>query len=152
MRDPEGEKVVEPVLRAHEEGRGVLCTTFQSALFSNKGCLAMLSDEESRRSFTPAERGLIDRVLPWTRELAPAVVEYRREHQRRLIVKPRAGFAGTDVHAGWEVGERRWSELLSERVGRGFVAQAPGRAPVGARGLVRLRPQREPGWPHGTSS
>lgn len=132
VRDPEGEKVVEPVLRAHEEGRVVLFTTFQSALFSNKGCLAMLSDEESRRSFTPAERDLIDRVLPWTRELTPAVVEYCREHQQQLIVKPRADFAGADVHAGWEVGERRWAELLAERVGRGFVAQA------------RVVPRREP--------
>ncbi|MBV7696588.1 hypothetical protein [Streptomyces sp. TRM70350] len=132
-RTPGAEEAVEPILRAHEEGRVVLFTTFQSSLYANKGCLALLSDERSRDAFTMAERDLVDRVLPWTRELTPALVEHCREHREQLIVKPRGDFAGTGIHAGWELGDRDWARVLDSCAGHGFVAQervVPRREPV----------------------
>ncbi|MFD4141271.1 hypothetical protein [Streptomyces sp. NPDC058572] len=133
VRTPGGEEAVEPILRAHEEGRVVLFTTFQSSLFANKGCLALLSDERGRGAFTAAEVELIDRVLPWTRELTPALVEHCRQNRERLIVKPRADFAGSGIHVGWELSDRDWATVLQESAGGGFIAQervVPRREPV----------------------
>ncbi|WP_327324806.1 hypothetical protein OG735_21545 [Streptomyces sp. NBC_01210] len=133
VRTPGGEEAIEPILRAHEEGRVVLFTTFQSSLYANKGCLALLSDERGREAFTAAEQDLVDRVLPWTRELTPALVEHCREHREQLIVKPRADFAGSGIHVGWELTDPEWRQVLDETAGRGFIAQervVPRREPV----------------------
>ncbi|MBO8195988.1 hypothetical protein ITI46_30720 [Streptomyces oryzae] len=132
-RAPGGAEAVEPVLRAHEEGKVVLFTTFQSSLYANKGCLALLSGARGRETFTQEERDLVDRVLPWTRELTRDLVPYCRDQRERLIVKPRADFAGAGIHVGWQLGEREWARVLGECADAGFVVQeriAPRAEPV----------------------
>ncbi|MFJ2742619.1 hypothetical protein ACIO3O_23465 [Streptomyces sp. NPDC087440] len=132
-RAPGAAEAIEPILRAHEEGRVLLFTTFQSSLYANKGCLAMLSEARHQGSFTADENALIDRVLPWTRTLEADLVEHCREHRERLIVKPRADFAGHGIHVGWELSDGDWQDVLKERAGQGFVVQervVPRREPV----------------------
>src|SRR5439155_17480158 len=71
IEDRDGEQLVEPIFRAHEDGKVGLLTTMESGLYANKGTLALLSDQKFRAAFSPAEAALIDRVLPWTRALVP---------------------------------------------------------------------------------
>ncbi|GGK22123.1 hypothetical protein GCM10010124_13250 [Pilimelia terevasa] len=132
-RAPGAADAIAPILRAHEEGRVVLYTTFASSLYANKGCLALLSDDRGRAACTDAERELVDRVLPWTRALTAAQVERCRAERDQLIVKPRADFAGTGIHAGWEYDDREWARILGECADAGFVVQrrvVPRREPV----------------------
>lgn len=122
-RDPHGEQAVEPVLRAHAEGGTVLLTTLESFLFANKGCLALLSDPRFADAYTPAERSMIDRTLPWTRDLAAADRDECRAGRERLLLKPRDDFGGHGIVLGWQVDDREWAEALDTRAGRGFVVQ-----------------------------
>ncbi len=127
---PDGEALVEPVLAAHRAGTTVLWTPMESHLFSNKGCLALLSRPDRDRRFTPAELALIDRILPWTRALprdparrAPDLLEECLARQDELILKPTAGYGGAGVVAGWETTPAAWSRELRGVDRHGAVVQ-----------------------------
>lgn len=140
--DPNGEKIVEPIFQAHEEGRVVMWTTLQSAMYSNKGCLALLSDLRAAGGLTASESELVDRILPWTRTLAdgPTVaegqqvdlLEYCRDEREELILKPLAAFGGQGIVAGWERTDAEWKETLQSSSGKGYIVQR------------RVRPRPEP--------
>jgi hypothetical protein len=136
LQHPQGARRVEPVLRAHEEGRTVLVTTFESGLFANKAALALLSERRSRSVFSAEELALIDRILPWTRSLGhdtdADLLTYCQEHRADLILKPRAGHGGRDIFVGWETSEADWAQALRQATERGYVAQR------------RVRPRPEP--------
>ncbi|MFI2431541.1 hypothetical protein [Streptomyces sp. NPDC018693] len=126
MGDPQGAELVEPVFRAHEEGSVVLFTPMESNLFANKACLALLSDPRHRDAFTPAERELIDRVLPWTRSLKDAdadLMAYCREHREELILKPNAFYGGVGVIAGWTTPEDEWAKAVTAGAADGAIVQ-----------------------------
>jgi hypothetical protein len=142
IEDPNGEQVVEPIFRAHEDGKVGLLTTMESGLYQNKGTLALLSDQRFRSAFSPPEAALIDRVLPWTRALVagPAQVGdetvdllgYCREHRDQLILKPRGDFGGAGIVVGWEKTDHEWKEALATCAGQRYVVQQ------------RVNPRREP--------
>jgi hypothetical protein len=128
--DPEGEALVEPIFRAHEEGGVVLWTPMESNLFGNKGSLALLSAPRSRSVFCEDELTLIDRVLPWTRSLvresdpdSDDIIEYCCERRQKLILKPNANYGGAGIVAGWETSARDWWEALRDASSRGCVVQ-----------------------------
>lgn len=121
--DPNGPRDAEVILRAHEEGRVVLWTTPQSALFGNKGALALLSDPRLRTGFSDAERALVDRVLPWTRLLVPDLLEHCRDHREELILKPRADYGGAGIVAGWHCTDAEWRDELASAVQAGYIVQ-----------------------------
>jgi hypothetical protein len=121
--DPTGARDLEPVLRAHEEGRVVLWTTPQSALFGNKGAMALMSDPKLREGLSGDETRLIDRILPWTRMLTPDLVDHCREYRDELILKPRADYGGAGIVAGWESTEQVWNDAVDAAVDAGFIVQ-----------------------------
>lgn len=131
--DPRGEEMVEPVLRAHELGGTILLTTLDSELFSSKGCLALLSDPRWRAALSASESGLVDRFLPWTRNLADGptdvngeqtdLIEYCRASRERLLLKPHSEFSGHGIVPGWEAGDRDWKEALLSCRSRNYVVQ-----------------------------
>lgn len=132
-RDPHGPEAAEPVFRAHEAGGTVLLTTMESFLYANKGCLSLLSDPRRRPAFTDAERETVDRVLPWTRDLAAGptdvggetvdLVDWCRANRDRLILKPRDEFGGHGIVVGWTVSDAEWDEAVTDRLARGYVVQ-----------------------------
>lgn len=132
-RHPRGEEAVAPIFRAHDEGGTPMLTTMDSFLFANKGCLALLSDPRWGAAFSPAERELIDRVIPWTRVLVSGptsaggrdvdLIEYCRENRDRLILKPRDDFGGNGIVTGWTHDAGDWKEALSRGEERGYVVQ-----------------------------
>lgn len=132
-RDPHGEDDAEAVFRAHEAGGTVMLTTMDSFLYANKGCLSLLSGPRWREAYTAEERELIDRVVPWTRDLEPGptdvagetvdLVDWCRANRERLIRKPRDDFGGHGIVTGWTVGDREWADALVEDYPGGFVVQ-----------------------------
>jgi hypothetical protein len=127
---PGGEEIVEPIFRAHEQGKAVLWTNMRSWQVFNKACLALLSDIRSREAFSARERELIDKLLPWTRTLTDDgadgkdIIEYCRENRVNLILKPCDRYGGVGIVAGWETSDREWRDTL-QRAGRGggYVVQ-----------------------------
>uniref|UniRef100_A0AAU2JPZ7 Glutathionylspermidine synthase pre-ATP-grasp-like domain-containing protein n=1 Tax=Streptomyces sp. NBC_00049 TaxID=2903617 RepID=A0AAU2JPZ7_9ACTN len=121
--DPDGPRDLEPVLRAHEEGRVVLWTTPQSALFGNKGAMALMSDPRMRDGLSEAQTQLIDRILPWTRLLTPELVDHCRAYRTELILKPTADYGGAGIVAGWDSTEQEWKDALDAAARGGFIVQ-----------------------------
>jgi hypothetical protein len=127
---PRGEDAVEPIFRAHEEGKVVLWTTMRSWQVFSKGCLALLSGSRSRDAFSPQERDLIDSILPWTRALANDagdcrdVIDQCRDNRDDLILKPYGGYGGVGIIAGWKASDREWKQaLLRAARDGGYVVQ-----------------------------
>lgn len=131
--DPRGEEVLEPVLRAHEQGGTVLLTTLDSLLFSSKGCLALLSDPRWRAALSADESWLVDRVLPWTRDLVDGradvngqtvdLLDYCRANRERLLLKPLHSSSGRGIVCGWNASDREWEEALLGCRSRNYVTQ-----------------------------
>ncbi len=133
LLDPDGRRLIEPVLRAAERGTAVLLSSMDAELHGSKGMFALLCDDANRSAFTAEEAELIDRFLPWTRMLrdGPVTVDgtavdmlsYAEAAQSDLVLKPTLMHGGIGVVPGWTTSESRWRERLSAAVGGPFVLQ-----------------------------
>jgi hypothetical protein len=132
-RDPEALALVEPMVRACERGQVELYTPLTTTLPASKRALTLLSDERHRSAFSSAERALIDRFLPWTRDLRDGPVhvdgttvdlrELCLQSKDSLVLKPGHLWGGVGVVPGWTVGEREWRAAIDEAWDRPFVVQ-----------------------------
>ena len=118
--------------------------------FSQKGLLEYLGRREAARLFTPAERRLLDQVVPWTRVLGARLTEdpagrridlpeFVRRRRERLLIKPNVGSSGAGMLLGREAGAARWDARIARALrepGR-WVVQA--RRPGTRRPVVYLR-------------
>ncbi|MER0478960.1 hypothetical protein ABR737_11535 [Streptomyces sp. Edi2] len=133
LADPAGDRAVEPIFRAHEDGKVILWTKMQSGLVANKGCLALLSDPRWRHAFSSTEKDVIDRILPWTRTLVAGptesseglvdLIDYCKDNREHLILKPHVGYSGDGIVAGWESTAADWKEALSSASKDGYIVQ-----------------------------
>jgi hypothetical protein len=122
---PRGPEVLEPVMAAVESGGTVLYTGLENSLYSAKGALALLSNERYRSAFTPAERTVIDAVIPWTRPLTSAggMQRLARAERGDLIIKPSVGWGAVGAVLGEATTDDEWATLLKQRADRGYVVQ-----------------------------
>jgi uncharacterized circularly permuted ATP-grasp superfamily protein len=92
-----------------------------------KAFFAVLTDERNREMFSPAERDLIRRHVPWTRLLREGrtthegrdidLVEHVRRNRGGLVIKPNDDYGGHGVVLGWEADARKWDEALGRAIG-----------------------------------
>ena len=95
-----------------------------SGLMSNKLNLALLSEHENSDLFTPEERKIIKKYIPWTRKVIDGSTTYGDEkidlksfmlsHREKLVLKPAKGKGGVDVHVGYHICEDLWGKLVRE--------------------------------------
>jgi hypothetical protein len=118
--------------------------------FSQKGLLECIGRPELAGLFSPSERRLLRRVVPWTRVLLarrtedPAgrpvdLPEFARRARDGLLIKPNVGSSGTGLLLGREAGPARWEVRIARALrepGR-WVVQA--RRPGTCRAMVYLR-------------
>ncbi|HEY0165690.1 MAG TPA: hypothetical protein VGB75_01490 [Jatrophihabitans sp.] len=131
LAHPEGEALLEPVFRAHQDGAVVLWTPFSSNPFGNKGTLALLSERAAdAATFTPAERSLIERLVPWSRVLGRPgtavdrrLIEECRERREELVLKPTGLSGGQGVVVGRYADPRRWREVIEAGAATGALVQ-----------------------------
>ena len=129
LAHPDGEALMEPVFRAHEDGTVVVWTP--TNVFGNKGTLAMLSEfAEDASVFDAHERAVIERVLPWSRMLGRRGAESDERFisecmQRResLVFKPTGLFGGEGVLIGREVDPGTWRDALAASTQTGCLVQ-----------------------------
>jgi hypothetical protein len=114
--------------------------------FSQKGLLEWLDRAEAGRLYSPAERRLLGRIVPWTRVLTarstqdPAgrrvdLPEFVRRARSGLIIKPNVGSSGVGVLLGRETAPARW-EARIDRALREPGAWVVQRRRPGARRLM----------------
>jgi hypothetical protein len=118
--------------------------------FSQKALLECMGRPELAFLFTPSERRLLRRVVPWTRVLGarrtedPAgrsvdLPEFVRQARERLLIKPNVGSSGSGLLLGQEAGTARWDARISRALrqpGRWVVQD---RRPGTCRTMVYLR-------------
>jgi hypothetical protein len=129
LAHPDGEALMEPVFRAHENGTVVVWTP--TNVFGNKGTLAMLSEyAEDSSVFSAPERAVIKQVLPWSRMLGrPGAASDERfiaecmQRREQLVFKPTGLFGGEGVLIGREVDEHTWREALVTSAQAGCLVQ-----------------------------
>ena len=118
--------------------------------FSHKALLECIGRPELASLFTPSERRLLRRVVPWTRVLGARITEdpagrpvdlpeFVRRARERLLIKPNVGSSGSGLLLGREAGPARWEARIARALrepGR-WVVQA--RRPGTRRSMVYLR-------------
>lgn len=128
-----GPALIQPVLQAAERGEVAIFSPMDADLYGSKGALALLSDEENRRLWSPAALAALDRILPWTRMVRPGPVtvagttvelaEYAIAEQQELILKPTMMHGGQGIAAGWLTGAAEWRAQLEAAMGQPYVLQ-----------------------------
>jgi hypothetical protein len=109
-----------------------------SGEFGHKGLLEVLGRPEFGALFTPAERRVLRRAVPWTRVLGARrsddergrridLPEFARRKRERLLIKPNVGSSGGGMLLGREAGPARWDARINRAV------REPGRWVVQAR-------------------
>jgi len=131
--DERGTDALRPLADAVDRGDVVLFSPLSSDLFGSKTCFAMLSDEANRHAFSPAELGVVDRLVPWTRSMTGAdrrgsddsgsLAEHVLRDRRELVLKPSIGHAGRGVVAGWLTDHDEWARLVGTAVQGGYIVQ-----------------------------
>ncbi|OKJ11687.1 hypothetical protein [Kitasatospora sp. CB01950] len=129
-------ELLDPVLGAADRGEVKIFTPLDTAAYSSKGALAMLSDEENRGVFSSAELESIDRLLPWTRMVRAGrvtlengesvdLVDYALENRHELVLKPTSLYGNRGVVLGWspEVTAQEWREQLDSALDAPYVVQ-----------------------------
>jgi hypothetical protein len=128
--------LADPILNAVARGEVKIYTPLDSGIFSSKGALAMLSDEENRSLFSPEELASLDRILPWTRMVrrGPVTLEdgrrvdlldYALAHRHDLALKPTLMHGGSGVLLGWhsDTTDEGWEEQVRAAVDGPYVIQ-----------------------------
>lgn len=130
---PDGQRLVEPLLRAAERGQVAVFSPLDADLFGSKGALALLSDEAYRELYTADELACLDRILPWTRMVRAGPVTaggvrrdlagYAEANRTELVLKPVAGHSGEGVVLGWQVDPATWRDHVAQAMDGPYILQ-----------------------------
>ncbi|MBC7931056.1 MAG: glutathionylspermidine synthase family protein, partial [Rubrivivax sp.] len=99
-----------PLLRAYARGDVCLVNNFRCKLLHKKAAFELLTDEANASWFTTAEREMIRRTMPWTRQVAEKRTFYRdeqvdllehvRKRREQFILKPNDDYGGHGITLG----------------------------------------------------
>jgi hypothetical protein len=132
--DTENGLVGRPVFLALLAGKARAYNGPVTQILSDKLNLALLSEYAGSGLFTPEERQLIERHVPWTRRVAHEFADYEGqrvylpdfllEHRERFVLKLGTSMQGTDVHIGRTTSPEAWARQLRAAIaGRTWLAQ-----------------------------
>ena len=124
------------LVRAYEARAVCVANSLRCKIPHKKAFFAVLTDERNRELFTPAERELIQRHVPWTRLLGDVkttcesqpieLLEYVRGRRTDFVLKPNDDYGGAGVTLGWETDEHEWDAELQRALAdreRAWVVQ-----------------------------
>jgi hypothetical protein len=108
----------EALVQAYATGAVCVANSFTCKIPHKKAFFAVLTDERNSALFSPSERDLIRRHIPWTRLLADSqttrdgesfgLLDYVRWRRNELVLKPNDEYGGTGVLLGWETSASEW--------------------------------------------
>lgn len=120
--------------QAYIDGAVCVVNTFRSKLLHKKMSLALLSDDKYAELYTPQQRKVIARHVPWTRKLRhapttkdgkelPDLVDYVKDNKDTLVLKPNDEYGGRGVVLGWTVDQHDWEQDLVVALHQSYVVQ-----------------------------
>jgi hypothetical protein len=122
-------KECEALVRAYAAGAACVANNFRCKIAHVKAFFAVLTDSKNAALFSPEEREVIQRHVPWTRVVEDVktdydgehieLLEYIREHRKNLVLKPSDEYGGTGVTLGWEIDYKKWEQAIEQALAAG---------------------------------
>jgi uncharacterized circularly permuted ATP-grasp superfamily protein len=122
-----------PVVDAYRDGNVVFGNPLSSKLGDNKNLLEVMTDEATEWLFTPEERTVLKKHLPWTRIFRQRktthqghsvdLVEYIRRNRRLFVLKPNAEYGGKGVVIGRDSDPGEWENAIETALKSPYVVQ-----------------------------
>ncbi len=91
-------------------------------LLSTKLNLALLSENKDSELFSPGEKEIIEKYIPWTRKVVPGETTYEGKkiqleefilsNREKLVLKPLLGAGGKEIYVGCHKSEKEWKDLV----------------------------------------
>jgi len=126
-------KESKPVVDAYRDGNVVFGNPLSAKLGDNKNLLEVMTDENTEWLFTPEERTVLEKHLPWTRifrhrktshqERTVDLVDYIRGNRRLFVLKPNAEYGGKGVVVGRDVNLGVWDDTIQTALEKPYVVQ-----------------------------
>jgi uncharacterized circularly permuted ATP-grasp superfamily protein len=117
------------LLDAYRAGAICLVNSFRSKLIHKKALFAVLTDRKHAHLFTQAEFDAIHSHVPWTRIVrdeesdfrdgAIDLLEFIRNNNERLVLKPNDDYGGHGITIGWNVEKSDWEQAIQSAVANG---------------------------------
>jgi hypothetical protein len=122
-----------PLIRAYREGQVCLVNSFRCKLLHKKAAFDLLTDEANAGWFSPHEREVIRRTVPWTRRVAQKktlhrgqevdLIEHVRKHREDFVLKPNDDYGGRGISFGERATPSEWDTALAEALASDYVVQ-----------------------------
>jgi uncharacterized circularly permuted ATP-grasp superfamily protein len=117
-------KECDAMVKAYAAGVVCVANNFRCKIPHVKAFFGVLTDEQNAHYFSPEERELIQRHVPWTRVVADVktqygddaidLLEFVRKNQKSLVMKPSDEYGGKGVTLGWEVNQKEWDKAIEQ--------------------------------------
>ncbi|UCH93957.1 MAG: hypothetical protein JSV88_27325 [Candidatus Aminicenantes bacterium] len=129
------EGVVPPeFVKAVKSNNVIIYNGHITGLMSNKLNLVLLAENANSDIFTPEERELITRYIPWTRKMVPCkttfdgrtidLEDFVCSNREQLVIKPSIGSGGESVYVGHNLYQSHWIRIAQNAFRtRGWVVQ-----------------------------
>ena len=122
-----------PLIQAYLHGDVCLVNNFRCKMLHKKATFELLTDEANASWFTPHEREVIARTVPWTRRVAERKTQHRgqeidlvqhiRKNRQRFVLKPNDDYGGRGISIGASTTAGEWDAALSEGLAGDYVVQ-----------------------------
>jgi uncharacterized circularly permuted ATP-grasp superfamily protein len=110
-----------------------LVNNFRCKLLHKKATFELLTDDASASWFTPHEREVIARTVPWTRRVAERKTQHHgqeidllphiRKNRQRFVLKPNDDYGGRGISIGAHTTAAEWDAALTEALAGDYVVQ-----------------------------
>lgn len=117
------------VLSAWQTGQTLLYNGPLTRILDDKRTLAFLSESVTSPVLSPEEKALVQRAVPWTRQVAPTSCDFRGEsvwlpdlltsHRQELVLKSARGMGGEEVHVGAYSAKAEWEGAVATALSAG---------------------------------
>jgi uncharacterized circularly permuted ATP-grasp superfamily protein len=117
------------LLDAYRAGAICMVNSFRSKLIHKKALFAVLTDRNTRTCSRETELDAIHSHVPWTRIVRDEPSDYRnqkvdllefiRNNNERLVLKPNDDYGGHGITIGWNAGEADWEKAIQSALANG---------------------------------
>ena len=122
-----------PLIRAYLAGDVCLVNSFRCKMLHKKAVFALLTEEANNGLFTPREKQVIRRTVPWTSRVAQKKVRHRgreidliehvRKNRKGFVLKPNDDYGGHGISFGESATAAEWDDALSAALAGDYVVQ-----------------------------
>lgn len=113
----------EKILDAVRKNLVCFINPVSAGLCEFKNLITAMRLPEVQAHLSSAELKIIEKVVPLTKPLLSADLEFCRSQRSKLVLKPNSGFGGKGILIGNEISDSEWAKELQKLVHEDYVIQ-----------------------------